>query len=452
MEGLIEDARRIYLKAMREVEIRRVFQERVKVIDDLLIVNSETINLSSFREVCLVGLGKASLKMGREMEALLGDRLKAGILVCDRRHKVNVRSRVIIAGHPVPDEASFQAGRAILDLLQGAGPDSLIIFPISGGGSALVEYQASPHLSLEDFRELNRILVLCGASIREINIIRKRFSKIKGGGLAIAAGVARSVALYISDVNVGDISSIASSPLLVDDSTEEDFYEIIDRHSLRELIPESMSELAKAGHLEARSGSEGFRITHHLLLDNNSIVEAALTAAREDGFVADAAGGFEEGDYRAAAGELLARLLELQSRHPARRVCLISGGELSCPVKGSGFGGRNQEFVLYCAARIASFNTDSNLVVLSCGTDGIDGNSCAAGAIASSATLLEAERDGLDYSVYLKANDSHSLFKKIGGLIATGPTGNNVRDIRIMLSEPSKARIIPIKSPGENSC
>jgi glycerate-2-kinase len=171
------------------------------------------------------------------------------------------------------------------------------------------------------------------------------------------------------------------------------------------------------------------------------VIEAASAAALRKGYVTIAARDIEEGNYAIVADELLGRLVELQKEHPSRSVCLVSGGELSCPVTGSGFGGRNQEFVLYCASRIASFNTESTVVVLSCGTDGIDGNSCAAGAIASSATLLEAERNGLNYSVYLKANDSHSFFKKAGGLIATGPTGNNVRDIRIMLSEPGKARV-----------
>ena len=431
------------MEAMREVEVSAVFKKKVKVRDGALTINSETIDLSDFKDIYLVGIGKASLEMGREMEALLGDRLTGGILVCDRRHKIKVRSRVIIAGHPVPDARSIQAGEELLDLVGSSGPRSLIIFLISGGGSALVEHPVTRELSLEDFKELNRILVRCGASIGEINIIRRRFSKIKGGGLWAEAGAARGVGLYISDVNVGDLSAVASGPLLPDRESEGRFNSVMEKYGLLETMPSSMSGLIKSGRLEGltkRADSSG-RITHHLLLDNSDVIESALATARNKGFAARATGGFEEVDYRLAGDELLDGLVELQEANPSSRVCLVSGGELSCPVTGGGFGGRNQEFVLYCAARIARFNNESNIVVLSCGTDGIDGNSSAAGAIASSATLLEAERNGIDYSVYLKTNDSHSFFKKIGGLVATGPTGNNVRDIRIMLSEPRNAGI-----------
>jgi glycerate-2-kinase len=435
---LIEEARQIYIDAMAAIDISAVFGKKVKAIDELLIVNSEIINLSEFKEVYLIGIGKASIEMGKEVEALLGPRLTSGILVCDRRHKVDLRSQLIIAGHPVPDTSSLRAGSSLLELVKSSSPESLIIFLISGGGSALVESPVTPELSLEDFRKLNAILVHCGASIREINTIRRRFSRIKGGGLWAEARAARGLALYISDVNVGDISSIASGPLLPDESSDEDFQRILDKYSLLDKVPHSMRHLIMAGRVKSRpgQGKTSAAITHHVLLDSTNVIEAALAAALEKGYVAEAARDIQEGNYAIVGDELLRRLIELQKENPSKPVCLVSGGELSCPVTGGGIGGRNQEFVLYCASRIASFNTESSVVVLSCGTDGIDGNSCAAGAIASSAMLLEAERNGLNYSVYLKANDSHSFFKKVGGLIATGPTGNNVRDIRIMLSEP----------------
>ncbi|HYP26878.1 MAG TPA: DUF4147 domain-containing protein [Blastocatellia bacterium] len=443
MKSLSEEAGAIYFEAMREVEVRAAFRKKVKVTDETLTIDSETINLSDFKDIYLVGIGKASLGMGREMEALLEDRLTGGILVCDRRHKIKVRSRVIIAGHPVPDAGSLQAGNELLDLVGSSGPRSLIIFLISGGGSALAEHPLTAELSLEDFKELNRILVHCGASIEEINTIRRRFSKIKGGGLWAEAGAGRGVGLYISDVNVGDLSAIASGPLFYDRESEDRFDSVVEKYGLLEMMPSSMSRLVKSGRLEelTKRRDSSARITHHLLLDNNDVKDAALCAALNKGFVARATRGFEEGDYRLAGDGLLDELVELQRANPSSRVCLVSGGELSCPVTGGGFGGRNQEFVLYCAARIARFNNESNIVVLSCGTDGIDGNSCAAGAMASSATLLESDRNGINYSVYLKTNDSHSFFRKVGGLVATGPTGNNVRDIRIMLSEPRKARI-----------
>jgi glycerate 2-kinase len=255
-------------------------------------------------------------------------------------------------------------------------------------------------------------------------------------------------------VNPGDTSSIASSPLIADSSSAADFRAILEKYSLLEIMPPSMSNIIKRGDIAAapRPGKSSSIITHHVLLDNKDVVDAALSAARKMGYASHAARDIEEGNYAMAGDALIRRLVELQEKSPSNRVCLVSGGELSCPVTGGGFGGRNQEFVLYCASRFASFNTDSSIVVLSCGTDGIDGNSCAAGAIASSSTLLEAERNGLDYSVFLKANDSHSFFKKLGGLIATGPTGNNVRDIRIMLSETGKAGITPKILPGGDSC
>lgn len=453
MTGLIEEARQIYLDTIGEIGIGAIFRKKVKLIDELLVVNSETIELSKFRQIYLIGIGKASLEIGKEMEVLLGARLTRGVLVCDRRHKVEVRSQVIIAGHPVPDTSSLRAARVLLEMVRSSGPESLIIFLISGGGSSLVESPVTSDLSLEDFKKLNGLLVHCGATIREINTIRRRFSRIKGGGLWDEARAARGLALYVSDVNVGDISSIASGPLLPDESTDDEFQKIIDNYSLIDSMPDSMKDLVRGGRIKSppKQVKASIPITHHVLLDSTDVIEAAIAVAVGKGYVTAAARDIEEGNYATVANELLSRLVELQKENPSKPVCLVSGGELSCPVTGGGFGGRNQEFVLYCASRIASFNTESNVVVLSCGTDGIDGNSCAAGALASSATLLEAERNGLKYSVYLMANDSHSFFKKTGGLIATGPTGNNVRDIRIMLSKP-ETRGWPRKILGEYSC
>ncbi|HXG68868.1 MAG TPA: DUF4147 domain-containing protein [Blastocatellia bacterium] len=433
----IRQATGIFLEVIRSVDIEEVIEQRVKIKNDLLQIDGETLELSHYKEIVLIGLGKASLRMGATVERLLGERITRGILVTNRAEEVRVKSEIIVARHPVPDGNSLIAGKKIIELVKSCDADTLILFLLSGGGSALVELPIADEVTLEDLQELNRVLVNCGATIREINTIRKHLSRIKGGRLGHLARRSKCVALYLSDVNPGDMLSIASNPLMPDTATLADFYAVIEKYHLMELLPASIRNLihqGKVGRLPEDWNGEGPQALHVLLLDNADLVNRAARIAECRGFRVAINLNQIEGRYQQVADELIQSLLELKSRFPDEKVCVVSGGEVSCPVQGSGTGGRNQEFVLYCAKRLAEQNHALQAAVLACGSDGIDGNSDAAGAAAGAATVHIAQSKGFIAADYLKNNDSHAFFKQSGGLVVTGPTGNNVRDLRILLA------------------
>jgi len=307
---------------------------------------------------------------------------------------------------------------------------------ISGGGSALVELPVSTDISLEDLRITNQILITCGATIREINLIRKSLSRIKGGGLGRLARNSKCIGLYISDVNPGDLRSIASNPLLPEEIDNETPLELVVKYQLDEKLPRSVVDVLARGFPRSHErGSDDAGPISMLLLDNSNALEAAAQRARARGFRVEVRADLIEGEYRTVADELLEHLLRMKTSFPNERVCVISGGEVSCPVRGDGIGGRNQEFVLYSAARLAGSGIREDAVVLSGGTDGIDGNSKAAGAVADAELVIKAAQRGIDASIFISNNDSHSFFRKVGGLIMTGPTGNNVRDLRILMAQ-----------------
>jgi glycerate-2-kinase len=430
---LKREAVKIFLGALGAIDIRRRMRQEIKLEGSCLKVGHDRVDLSGYREIVAVGFGKASMKMGAALESILGDRITRGVLVTDRQHALKVKLEVVVGGHPLPDEGSLRAGKRVLELVSSCGSRSLMIFLISGGGSALVEAPIWDDVTLEDLQKINHILITCGANISEINTIRKYLSRTKGGRLG-ALAAAPSVAIYVSDVNPGDLYSIASNPLLEDEASLEDFFSVLEKYDLLPRLPKSIAARIERGQLpELPKGVPG-PLASLLLLDNGDALRAAAEVARQRGFQPVIEWGFIEGPYRRIADALLGRLLELRRDLPDRPICLISGGEVSCPVRGDGIGGRNQEFVLYCAARMSDL--DFPAAVLSCGTDGIDGNSAAAGAVADQDTARLAARLGLSAADYLRRNDSNSFFKRVGGLIVTGPTGNNVRDVRLFLTTP----------------
>jgi glycerate-2-kinase len=432
-----DDARLIFHQTLKAIDPKTVIRKKLKLKENTLNVEKQAVDLSRFKEVVLIGMGKASLTAGESVEELMGERIKRGLLVCDRRRRVKVKSEVIIAGHPVPDENSFEAGRQILSLVQSCDENSLIIFLISGGGSSLVELPATPEITLEDVKELNRILTGCGASIREINQVRKCISKIKGGRLGFLSRHVPTIALFISDVNPGDLESLASNPLLADDATAKAAKETIDRYGLKSRLPRSVQEaVEEEGDRDYTIHQDGNRLADLLLMDNSDALEAASRFAENRGYRAKIVRDLIEGDYEDVVEKSIHLLANLQNEFPRSPVCLISGGEVSCPVKGSGYGGRNQEFVLYCASRLGEMTVRSETAVLSCGTDGIDGNSNAAGSVAIPELIRAAGDQGIISKEFIQRSDSHSFFKRMGGLIFTGPTGNNVRDVRLLLSRP----------------
>ena len=440
MGDLKQQAIKIFLRTLDAIDVSGVFDRKVRVDGDTLIVGGSRIDLGKYREVVAVGLGKASVKMAQALVASLGSRVSRGVAVTGEEGVVSrgPQIEVVVGGHPVPTSGSLMAGEKLLEMVGSCEPSSLIIFLISGGGSALAESLVSPNVSLEDLRDLNQILITCGANIYEINTIRKRISRIKGGGLGRCAveREAEFIALYISDVNAGDLRSIASNPVLPEAHGREAALMVVSKYELSGKLPASVIEVLEGEENPGNSRpAESSLLGTELLCDNSVAVQAAARIASEFGFWPMICEGLSEGDYKDIANAMIERLFDLRRRFSDRKVCLISGGEVSCVVTGKGVGGRNQEFVLYSAAKLAEqWSGTDPIAVLSCGTDGIDGNSPAAGAVSDQRCIVEAIRNGIDPGRYLRENDSFSFFSKTGGLVNTGPTGTNVRDIRIMLA------------------
>jgi glycerate 2-kinase len=440
MFDLNETARRVFLGTLRAVGPEAVINRKLRIDGDILSFGINQIALDRFKDIILIGMGKASLEMGSAVENMLGHRVKRGILVTDRRSSVKVRSEVVVGGHPLPDANSILAGQKIVELIESCDEHSLVVFLISGGGSALVELPVSESLSLGDLRATNQALVGCGATIREINMIRKSLSRIKGGGLGrlVRTSGSTSVGLYISDVNPGDLRSIASNPLLPEEVTSAASLAVIRRFNLVDKLPSSVLNVLQQHPVEMGfigRKDDGVLPLTMLLMDNSVAVQAAAEEATGLGFRVEVDHDLIEGEYRTIADQLIARLLKLKSSFPAQPVCVVSGGEVSCSVHHDGIGGRNQEFVLYSAAQLVDLGIREGVAVLSCGSDGVDGNSNATGAVAGPDLVIKAAQHNIDASIFISGNDSHSFFKETGGLVVTGPSGSNVRDLRILMAQ-----------------
>jgi hydroxypyruvate reductase len=315
-----------------------------------------------------------------------------------------------------------------------------VFFLLSGGGSALVELPLDSAQKLEDVRQLHRALVTCGAPIEAMNTVRKHVSAVKGGRLAVAAGGAMKITLAVSDVPVGKESALASGPTLPDPTTIEDAQRVIDEFSLREKLPAALLRWIDEGQMPEtpKEGHAAFRDAHFsLLLGLDDLFHPAHHATEAKGFVACCDNTTDDWPVEKAVQYLLGQLEEVRRAHPGQRVAVIADGEVSSPVKGKGIGGRNAAFVLACVKRIAG----KKITVLSAGTDGVDGNSPAAGAVADGETLERGQAIGLNARYMFRESDSYSYFARLGDTIVTGPTGNNLRDLRILLAEAEEKKI-----------
>jgi hydroxypyruvate reductase len=320
-------------------------------------------------------------------------------------------------------------------MLATANERTLVFFLLSGGGSALVEQPLDPAFSLADMQALNRLLVTCGASIDEMNAVRKHFSAVKGGRLSVAASAAMKITLGVTDVPDGRESALASGPTLPDPTTIADACIVIERYGLLAKLPasirarferpETIPETPKAGDPPFR------RSVFQLLLGRDDLFHPAHRAAEAAGFVTLCDNTTDDWPVERAADFLLAQLAELKSANPGRHAAVIADGEVSSPVTGDGVGGRNLAFVLHCVEKIAG----RHIAVLSAGTDGIDGSSPAAGAVADGETSARAHALGIDPRDYFRRSDSYTFFKNLGDAIEIGPTGNNLRDLRVLLTE-----------------
>jgi glycerate 2-kinase len=429
--GRKEIARHIFDHAMRESSISQAFSRHVHCERGVLRISDDLYDLNSFSRLFVISLGKAAHSMLAALHEQTGERFE-GIVASSVAPEFHVRGfRYFNGGHPLPNEESIRAAEAMLKSLNTQDEASLVIYLLSGGGSATVEKPIDDEILLPDLIETYRLLVHSGASISEINSIRKHLSAVKGGRLAQAAYPARQVSVLVSDVPDSTPDALASGPTMPDSTTVEDCFEIAAKHKMLAQFPLSVRELFERHALEETPKSDDPAFVHArwwTILSNSALLQAAEREAKQQGFSVEIDNSCDDWDYARAADYLLARLREL--RRKQERVCLLSGGEVTVRVENGGLGGRNQQLVLHCAAKISG----ENICVLSAGSDGIDGDSRAAGAVADGTTVERAKARGFDAAAHLSAFNAYPLFEALGDAIVTGPTGNNLRDLRILLA------------------
>lgn len=428
-------AQRIFRETLAAIDIRAAMARKLVREGSKIRAGSFLIDLNEFRKIIAIAFGKASLAMAEGLCAILpAEFLLEGILVAPVRPSQDLHGwKSFVGGHPLPNEASFAAGKAILDALARCDDRTLIFFLLSGGGSALVELPLDSDISLEDVRQLNQLLVTCGAPIEEINAVRKHLSAVKGGRLAAAAPRSQKLTLAISDVPTGQESALASGPTLPDPTTVRDVERLVERYDLLGRFPRSVQILFKEHGLQEtpKENDRAFARSHfELLLGAHDLLHAAHRACEGAGYLCLCDHSTDNWPVERAADLLLRLLNSHRTANPGRPVAVLADGEVSSPVTGNGVGGRNSAFALVCVKKI----NGKKIAVLSAGTDGVDGNSPAAGAAADGETLSRARAAGLDPDRFMGNSDAYNFFAALGDAIVTGPTGNNLRDLRILLA------------------
>lgn len=442
MKGkLFIDSKEILLSAINAVKGQVCVKNNLKREGNLLIIEKEVINLQEFSKLIIVGGGKAVASMAKGLEEILSDKITEGIISVKYGHREELsRIKINEAAHPVPDFNGMRGALEIVRLVSQANDDSLIIVLISGGGSALLPLPEEG-ISLEDKQDTTEQLLRCGASINEINIIRKHISMIKGGKLAYAAYPARVLSLIISDV-VGDkLSDIASGPTSVDDTTFEECKEIINKYNLYNKLPKSVIDHIEKG-LNGRasetikSDSCAFKKVSNVIIGNNVIaLKAAEAKAKELGYKVEIISSDLQYDVETAA-DIYSRLIGegvKRAYSDGKNYCYLAGGEIVVKIKGRGKGGRNMHLALALLTRVKDLN---GYLFGAVGTDGTDGPTNAAGAFIDSFTYDKSIKLNIDYLKYLENYNSYNFFKRTDNLIITGPTGTNVMDLHILLISP----------------
>lgn len=428
--------------------LKRIYESALEAVDPeeavLGYLNRSPRDWTRYRRILLAGIGKAGVPMARGVERGFGDLLHRGLVIVKDGHGGQLeKTEVIEASHPQPDARGVEGARRLVELLrEELGPEDLLVFVVSGGGSALLPLPVAS-LSLEDKQEVTRVLIGCGAGIREINAIRKHLSRVKGGRLVESTNGAEVLTLILSDVVGDDFASIASGPTAGDPTTFPDCLEIIERYGIESELPQRAVDYLRRG---ARGGEEApvetpkpddprfERVRNVLVASNYQALAAAAEAARTEGLDPLILSSSMEGDTAEVAQVHVALAREVMaSGNPlAPPCCLISGGETTVRLKGDGKGGRNMEFVLCCALEVSEW-TDNPVLFASLGSDGNDGPTDAAGAVAEIGTVRKARELGIEASDYLRRNDSYHFFEKLNDLIITGPTRTNVMDLRFIL-------------------
>jgi glycerate 2-kinase len=436
-------AKTIFAKAVSAVDPSQRLKEMIRIDKNSLFIRTEVdsekkFKLDAFKKIFLIGSGKASASMAQAIEKIFGDRITKGLIATKYGHGLPLkRTEIIEAGHPIPDQKGFEGARKIQSILKESGPEDLVIFLLSGGGSALLPLPAEG-IKLEEKQQVTQFLLDCGADIREINTIRKHISQIKGGWLARWAYPSTVIGFILSDVVGDQLDVIASGPTVPDLSTFEEAWDILRKYDLIKRVAPSIQKhllLGKEGKVEEtpKPGNSTFERVFNILVGSNILaLRAAENEASSLGLNTLVLSSSIVGDTREAARFHSAIAKEVMSSgNPLPKpACILSGGETTVTVKGKGLGGRNQEFALVGALEIAGLE---KVVLLSGGTDGTDGPTNASGALADSTTVNRARSMGMDPKSYLENNDAYPFFEKLGDLLITGPTHTNVMDVHILL-------------------
>lgn len=476
LDSLHETATSLFLGGLDDCRLEPAFDRHLHFEGDVLvrtphdILKPVHIPLNNYKRIFVISIGKVALPM---LQTLL-DRMKrrkglrgicCGLEVPKKR---NWRIRYFAGGHPLPNQDSLNAAKAALGLLKKASKDTFIFFLISGGGSAMFDLPLDPAITLDDMIAFHETLLGCGAPISEINTVRKHISAVKGGRLALAAPEATKFSILLPDVPVGKLDALASSPTLPDRSTIEDTKAILERYNLLPKFPVSVRQFFERTDLPESPGNKtwrppflakwvgigGEKTLHRrvdqtvdfgaeaagfansqldTLLSSHDLVNAIRDRAKKLGYRVVIDNTCDDWNYVDAARYLMERFHALRKHHP--RLCLISGGEVTVTLnKTPGTGGRNQQFALACARELAEYEGEP-LAVFSAGSDGTDGNSSAAGAIADTTTVARARAFGFDPQDSLNRFDTCPLFTALGDSVMTGPTGHNLRDIRLLVAD-----------------
>jgi hydroxypyruvate reductase len=438
VETMRQHAMAIFQAALKAVDPVEAILRHVTPADDGFQIGEQRFKYQDYDRILVVGAGKAGAPMAKALEDLLGDRIAAGVIVVKEGHGLPLKSvRIQEASHPVPDERGIRGAEDILALVNKAGERDLVLCVISGGGSALLVAPVEG-VSLSDKQEVTRLLLACGADIHEINTVRKHLSRAKGGGLARLAYPATVVSLILSDVVGDDLNVIASGPAVPDTSSFADAREVFNKYDIWQKLPESVRlrmQQGLAGDVAdtPKAGDDVFQRCYSELVGTN--LQALIAAGQEAqrmGYQSLILSSTVEGEAREVVKMFAAFAKEVRnSANPIPApACILCGGETTVTIQGGGKGGRNQEFALASAMIIDSLE---NIVVLSAGTDGTDGPTDAAGAMADGRTMARARAKNLDALDFLKRNDSYHFFQPLDDLIITGPTRTNVSDVYMVL-------------------
>ena len=429
---------------LEAVDPMEAVQKHCVRIRNQLIIQNQSYDLQSIKRIFLIGAGKASAPMAFAMAQMIKEKLSGGLILVKDGHKGDFdwdefpNLKIIEAGHPLPDERGLNGARTISELLQATKSDDLVINLISGGGSALLTLPREG-LELSDLQEMTNLLLTCGASIQEINTLRKHLEQLKGGQLARLAAPAKVVSLILSDVVGNPLNVIASGPTVSDPTTFEEADAILKRYGLPDKVPSAISTILKSGMNgkipeTPKPSDMYFKNVQNVIIASNEIAcQAACEQAQNLGMNTLLLTTYLQGEARQAGRFLAAIAREIASRNRplARPACLVAGGETTVNLIGNGLGGRNTEIALSAVEDLCGLN-DVFLVALA--TDGGDGPTDAAGAVVNGQTWERARQRGLFPQEYLATNDSYHFFEKLGDLLKTGPTLTNVNDIALLFA------------------